>query len=157
MVKTTVNLIILLVLCFSVPNAYSDEEQALDKEVVEEKKTDSKNAAEAYFKAFSLMKYPEPDQDAGAISHIMIQGWKRHGSKKLEKAIEENEECYAEFNRGVSLETCDFTYGIPRAYRKETDSIFSFDELVDSCLGRFAVTAHGGDYIQNIPPSPVKN
>ncbi|GAG14298.1 unnamed protein product, partial [marine sediment metagenome] len=38
-------------------------------------------------------------------------------------------------------------FGIPRVYRKKTNSIFSFEELVDSCLGKFVVTSHGGGYI----------
>ncbi|NQT22146.1 MAG: hypothetical protein HQ579_01770 [Candidatus Omnitrophica bacterium] len=42
-------------------------------------------------------------------------------------------------------------HGIPRAYRKKTESVFSFEELFDSCLGKFAVTVHGGAYMQNMP------
>lgn len=45
-------------------------------------------------------------------------------------------------------------FGIPRAYQKSTDSIYSFEELVESCLGKFAVTAHGGDYVQNLESTP---
>lgn len=39
-------------------------------------------------------------------------------------------------------------HGIPRIYRKKTDSGVCFDELVEMCLGKFTVTAHGGSYAQ---------
>jgi len=47
-------------------------------------------------------------------------------------------------------------HGLPRAYQKMTDTVYSFDELVETCLGKFAITAHEGDYIQNVPPSSEK-
>ena len=42
-------------------------------------------------------------------------------------------------------------YGIPRAYCKETKSSYSFFELVDKCIGKFGITVHGGNYVQNLP------
>ncbi|MCK5505994.1 MAG: class I SAM-dependent methyltransferase, partial [Thermodesulfovibrionia bacterium] len=42
-------------------------------------------------------------------------------------------------------------HGIPRAYYKDTESSYSFLELVDKCIGKFGITVHGGDYVQNLP------
>ncbi|MFH1593951.1 MAG: hypothetical protein ABID09_04575 [Candidatus Omnitrophota bacterium] len=44
-------------------------------------------------------------------------------------------------------------HGIPRAYQKIKDCESSFEELVNLCLGKFAVTTHGGGYVQNMPRS----
>lgn len=45
-------------------------------------------------------------------------------------------------------------YGVPRVYQKKTDSAYSFEELSESFLGKFAVTAHGGEYVQNLETLP---
>ncbi len=42
-------------------------------------------------------------------------------------------------------------YGIPRAYCKVTESSYSFIDLVDKCIGKFGITVHGGNYVQNLP------
>lgn len=42
-------------------------------------------------------------------------------------------------------------HGIPRAYYKDTESSYSFLELVDKCIGKFGITVHGGNYVQNLP------
>lgn len=42
-------------------------------------------------------------------------------------------------------------HGIPRAYCKETEKSIGFLELVDKCIGKFGITVHGGDYVQNLP------
>ncbi len=45
-------------------------------------------------------------------------------------------------------------YGVPRVYQKKTDASYSFEELGESFLGKFAVTAHGGEYVQNLENMP---
>ena len=56
----------------------------------------------------------------------------------------------AEVHKSNVVNRVDF-YGVPRVYRKETDKSYTFEELVDSCLGHFAVTTHGGALVQNMP------
>ncbi|MBI4063327.1 MAG: methyltransferase domain-containing protein [Elusimicrobia bacterium] len=41
-------------------------------------------------------------------------------------------------------------YGVPRLYQKKTGQSYSFEELVERFLGKFAVVSHGGSYIQNM-------
>jgi hypothetical protein len=41
-------------------------------------------------------------------------------------------------------------YGIPRLYRKVQDIKFSFEQMVEMCLGRFASVAGGGDRAYNL-------
>ena len=48
-------------------------------------------------------------------------------------------------------------FGIPRIYRKVKEGSWSFDEFVDSYLGKFAITSHGGSYNQNLDKTPKKN
>ena len=45
-------------------------------------------------------------------------------------------------------------YGIPRAYQKITDAVYSFEELTEAYLGKFAFVAQGGDYVQNTEQMP---
>lgn len=45
-------------------------------------------------------------------------------------------------------------YGTPRVYQKKAETNYSFEELVDLTLGKFAVTVHGADYAQNIETMP---
>lgn len=47
-------------------------------------------------------------------------------------------------------------YGIPRLYQKINDKRFSFEEMVDMCLGRFASVAGGGNRAYNLETSPQK-
>lgn len=63
---------------------------------------------------------------------------------------------FAEVGRLKVKNRVDF-FGVPRAYQKKSDRSYSFEELVDMCLGRFAVTAHGGAYIQNAKPVRKKD
>ncbi len=44
-------------------------------------------------------------------------------------------------------------FGIPRAYQKQKNVMFTFEELFDRYLGRFAITNHGGEYMQNLDTS----
>ncbi|MCK5013492.1 MAG: hypothetical protein KAS66_06705 [Candidatus Omnitrophica bacterium] len=46
-------------------------------------------------------------------------------------------------------------HGIPRAYYKDTESSYNFFELVDKCIGKFGITVHGGDYVQNLPAGQI--
>ena len=62
---------------------------------------------------------------------------------------------FAEVHKSNVVNRVDF-YGIPRVYRKETDKSYTFEELVDSCLGHFAVTTHGGALVQNMPKEQPK-
>jgi SAM-dependent methyltransferase len=41
-------------------------------------------------------------------------------------------------------------HGIPRAYRKKRDRLVEFEALFEQFFGRFSVTSHGGNYMQNI-------
>ena len=45
-------------------------------------------------------------------------------------------------------------YGIPRAYRKTGDATFSFEAMVEMCLGRFASVAGGGNRAYNLEEAP---
>lgn len=45
-------------------------------------------------------------------------------------------------------------FGIPRVYQKAADVTYSFDELSDMEIGKFAVVAHGGAYAQNLETLP---
>jgi hypothetical protein len=45
-------------------------------------------------------------------------------------------------------------YGIPRVYRKNSDTIYTFEEMVDICLGKFASVAGGGTRAYNLETSP---
>ena len=47
-------------------------------------------------------------------------------------------------------------YGIPRAYQKVNDASFSFEAMVEMCLGRFASVAGGGNRAYNLDHSPAK-
>ena len=47
-------------------------------------------------------------------------------------------------------------WGVPRVYRKAKTVNKSFEELVDHCLGKFAVVVHGGTYNQNLDTVPKK-
>ncbi len=41
-------------------------------------------------------------------------------------------------------------YGVPRVYQKMTDDIYSFDDLVDMFLGKFAAVAGGSNRAYNL-------
>lgn len=47
-------------------------------------------------------------------------------------------------------------YGIPRLYQKADDAQFSFEEMVNMCLGKFASVAGGGNRAYNLDVSPQK-
>ncbi len=44
-------------------------------------------------------------------------------------------------------------YGVPRVYQKNTTKHYSFDDLVEMCLGKFLLPALGGGYQQNQAPN----
>lgn len=41
-------------------------------------------------------------------------------------------------------------FGVPRVFMKNTEATYSFDDLVEMCLGRFASVAGGGDRAYNL-------
>ncbi len=41
-------------------------------------------------------------------------------------------------------------FALPRVFMKKTDKAYSFDEMVESCLGKFASVAGGGDRAYNL-------
>ncbi len=41
-------------------------------------------------------------------------------------------------------------HGIPRIYQKNSNLVLDFDEFFDDCFGKYAVTSHGGQYVQNL-------
>ncbi|MFA5156121.1 MAG: hypothetical protein WC532_01860 [Candidatus Omnitrophota bacterium] len=45
-------------------------------------------------------------------------------------------------------------FGIPRLYRKISDKAYSFDEMVEMCLGKFASVASGSSYAYNMESTP---
>jgi len=47
-------------------------------------------------------------------------------------------------------------YGIPRLFRKSDDRQFSFEEMVDMCLGKFASVAGGGNRAYNLNESKAQ-
>ena len=44
--------------------------------------------------------------------------------------------------------------GVPRLYQKKDERSYSFDEMVDMCLGKFASVASGGGYAYNLESAP---
>jgi hypothetical protein len=48
-------------------------------------------------------------------------------------------------------------YGIPRLYRKNIDRCYSFEEMVDMCLGKFASVAGGGSRAYNLKETKPGN
>ena len=46
-------------------------------------------------------------------------------------------------------------FGIPRVYRKISDESYSFDEMVEMCLGKFASVASGGNMAYNLDSVPT--
>jgi len=46
-------------------------------------------------------------------------------------------------------------YGIPRVYRKTADTSYSFEEMVEKCLGKFASVAGGGSRAYNLRETSV--
>ncbi len=47
-------------------------------------------------------------------------------------------------------------FGIPRLYQKKTDQHYSFDEMVEMCLGKFASVASGAQNAYNMDKMPDK-
>lgn len=47
-------------------------------------------------------------------------------------------------------------YGIPRLFRKSDDRRYSFEEMVDMCLGKFASVAGGGSRAYNLNESKLQ-
>lgn len=47
-------------------------------------------------------------------------------------------------------------FGIPRAYQKKKHTSYTFEELFDKYIGFFAVTNHGGEFMQNLAKNEVK-
>ena len=45
-------------------------------------------------------------------------------------------------------------YGIPRLYRKVSDKEYTFDEMVEMCLGKYASVASGGNLAYNLDTMP---
>jgi hypothetical protein len=46
-------------------------------------------------------------------------------------------------------------FGIPRLYRKNSDKSYSFDEMVEMCLGKYASVASGGNMAYNLNTAPA--
>ena len=42
-------------------------------------------------------------------------------------------------------------FGIPRIYQKQKNYSLTFEELFDHYFGKYSVTSHGGEFMQNIP------
>lgn len=46
-------------------------------------------------------------------------------------------------------------FGIPRAYQKKKEFNLGFEEFFDQLYGRFAITVHQGEYMQNLSTAPI--
>ncbi len=131
MSKSSLALILLLLAAALALGACGKEDEPSDKVSSQTKQTDQanpeaaapQNAAVRYNKAFENMKFDQKTHPAaGPVMFIMNQGWDRHGTPELEQALEEDEDCFAEFRSGLDLESCDFTFGKEQFLYRNGDS-----------------------------------
>lgn len=107
--------IIVLVICLQavMPLCIFAEEGKLTRSassVVKEEKIE--NAAVYYNKAFELNTWIWKDNDplSEKIMQVIKNGWEDK-NKELEELLKQNELTFAEFEKGIGLEKCDFTFG----------------------------------------------
>jgi|GEM_PF-4005793 len=132
MIKHSLSLIILLLATLLALGACGTEDEPSKKNSPQTDSTGqaksedmaAQNAAEHYTKAFEMMKFSdEPSNPVAApVKLIMLQGWDRHGTPELIKALEDDAECIAEFKKGLDLERCDFTFGKQQFLYRNGDS-----------------------------------
>jgi len=109
------------------------------------------NAAVYYSKAFNLLYYPKSMEVKNKIKIMIENGWQGE-DKELEKLLNQNEICFKEFKKGVSLKKCDFNFGKKYKYliQKELPPFLKIIHLSELLLLKGRYLERKGNYDEAI-------
>ncbi|RKY31948.1 MAG: hypothetical protein DRP67_01675 [Candidatus Omnitrophota bacterium] len=109
------------------------------------------NAAVYYLKAFNSLHYPKSMEVKNKINIVIKNGWQAD-YKELEKLLNQNEICFKEFKKGVSLKKCDFNFGKKYKYliQKEPPPFLKIIQLSELLLLKGRYLEKKGNYDEAI-------
>ncbi len=128
MSKNSLSLVVIVLAAAFAFGACGKDDASAGKDQSGTKRTEpavdaSQNAAVHYHKVFELMKFDAKTHPAaGPVPLLMMMGWEEHGTPELEEVLDEDREAFAEFEKALKLERCDFTFGTPQFLYRNGDS-----------------------------------